>query len=479
MVGELTTKEDNCSACFVRASDTRRLRILHERNRLLNEIAPAWFPLRRSCLLCGRPVSFRRPPVPIGYPGREGKNEELIHGCLIARSFDLAASPSPHNWSAYRLPRHIPLPSPPPPLNSMARAQSLSSSGNVKPILLAAAVRRRQPRGVTVAINVFSLFSELLERARGSERGEEEEGPSAFRPVYTRASGVCSFAAAPERSPCYSTPGNMDTRYWFPCKSAIGSESSRACLMNCDPVENRGNTAVSSLRDGDAGSVILPRATWQRCSATLHELATPRSVDAATLRAHHPPARYLSADRGKAALSRRLVINSDRALADFPRDLCRGNWHWSGECSGPGPCPPDEGPDSAACPPDSAASGNGTCSCIKERCAQPSCKYGAHRELRRRGSDNPGDCCDVYECVSSHSVWPALYECLQDIHGDSSPFLLQPFHELSNGFWPRLTSPHPAIQFVPKMFYRVEAGALGGLVQSANIVVGAPLHSSP
>ncbi|KAJ8895202.1 hypothetical protein PR048_000527 [Dryococelus australis] len=69
--------------------------------------------------------------------------------------------------------------------------------------------------------------------------------------------------------------------------------------------------------------------------------------------------------------------------------------------------------------------------------------------------------------------------CFHDIHGDSSPFLLQPFHELSNGFWPRLTSPQPPIQFVPKMFYRVEVGALGGPVQSANIVVGVPLHSSP
>ncbi|KAJ8876897.1 hypothetical protein PR048_021346 [Dryococelus australis] len=80
---------------------------------------------------------------------------------------------------------------------------------------------------------------------------------------------------------------------------------------------------------------------------------------------------------------------------------------------------------------------------------------------------------------SSHPVWHALYECLQDILGDSLPFLLQPFHELSNGFWPRLTSPHPAIQFVPNMFYRVEIGALDGSVQSANIVVGIPLHSSP
>ncbi|KAJ8877790.1 hypothetical protein PR048_022246 [Dryococelus australis] len=69
---------------------------------------------------------------------------------------------------------------------------------------------------------------------------------------------------------------------------------------------------------------------------------------------------------------------------------------------------------------------------------------------------------------SSHPVWHDLYECLQDIHGDSSPFLLQPFHELSNGFWQRLTSPHPAIQFVPKMFHRVEVGALGGVKRGGN-----------
>ncbi|KAJ8878811.1 hypothetical protein PR048_019397 [Dryococelus australis] len=64
-------------------------------------------------------------------------------------------------------------------------------------------------------------------------------------------------------------------------------------------------------------------------------------------------------------------------------------------------------------------------------------------------------------CVynSSHPVWHALYECLQYIHGDSSPFLLQPFHELSNGFWPRLTSPHSAIQFVPK---RLRSGLWAG-----------------
>ncbi|KAJ8884412.1 hypothetical protein PR048_016269 [Dryococelus australis] len=53
-------------------------------------------------------------------------------------------------------------------------------------------------------------------------------------------------------------------------------------------------------------------------------------------------------------------------------------------------------------------------------------------------------------------------------------------HELVQGhllptFWPRLMSRHPIIQFVPKMFYRV--GALGGSVQSANIVVGSHCNS--
>ncbi|KAJ8871039.1 hypothetical protein PR048_027343 [Dryococelus australis] len=66
---------------------------------------------------------------------------------------------------------------------------------------------------------------------------------------------------------------------------------------------------------------------------------------------------------------------------------------------------------------------------------------------------------------------------LATLMADSSPFLLQPVHELSNGFWPSLTSPHQAIQYVPKMFYRVEVGALSRPVQSANIVVGIPLHS--
>ncbi|KAJ8873222.1 hypothetical protein PR048_026855 [Dryococelus australis] len=67
---------------------------------------------------------------------------------------------------------------------------------------------------------------------------------------------------------------------------------------------------------------------------------------------------------------------------------------------------------------------------------------------------------------------------LKDIHGHSSAFLLQPFHQFSNGFWQRLTSLQPAIQFVPKMFYRVEVGALGGPVQSADIVVIVLLNSS-
>ncbi|KAJ8871611.1 hypothetical protein PR048_027938 [Dryococelus australis] len=109
-------------------------------------------------------------------------------------------------------------------------------------------------------------------------------------------------------------------------------------------------------------------------------------------------------------------------------------------------------------------------SCIAKRSPVHNVRSVVVTQLESRRATSCG-------CNSSHSVWHALYECLQDIHGDSSPFLLQPFHELSNEFWPHLTSPHPAIQFVPNMFYRVEVGALGGPVQSANIVVGVPLHT--
>ncbi|KAJ8874162.1 hypothetical protein PR048_025004 [Dryococelus australis] len=59
-----------------------------------------------------------------------------------------------------------------------------------------------------------------------------------------------------------------------------------------------------------------------------------------------------------------------------------------------------------------------------------------------------------------------------------NPGMTPPGIEQDSSWWSHLTSPRPAIQFVPKMFYRAEVGALGGPVQSANIVVGVPLHSS-
>ncbi|KAJ8878792.1 hypothetical protein PR048_019378 [Dryococelus australis] len=53
-------------------------------------------------------------------------------------------------------------------------------------------------------------------------------------PVYTRASDVCSLARESSQCPSLHT-WHYDTRYLFDCKSAIGLESSRACLMSCDP----------------------------------------------------------------------------------------------------------------------------------------------------------------------------------------------------------------------------------------------------
>ncbi|KAJ8894995.1 hypothetical protein PR048_000304, partial [Dryococelus australis] len=56
--------------------------------------------------------------------------------------------------------------------------------------------------------------------------------------AYNQASDVCSLAAAPQNSQCYLTPHTWQygVRYSFPCKSAIGSESSRACIINSDPI---------------------------------------------------------------------------------------------------------------------------------------------------------------------------------------------------------------------------------------------------
>ncbi|KAJ8877453.1 hypothetical protein PR048_021908 [Dryococelus australis] len=53
--------------------------------------------------------------------------------------------------------------------------------------------------------------------------------------VQTRASDVCSLAAAPESSLLLHA-WQYGTRYLFPFKSAIGSESPRACLTNCNPI---------------------------------------------------------------------------------------------------------------------------------------------------------------------------------------------------------------------------------------------------
>ncbi|KAJ8866678.1 hypothetical protein PR048_032539 [Dryococelus australis] len=54
--------------------------------------------------------------------------------------------------------------------------------------------------------------------------------------VYSRASDVCTLAAAPV------TPHTWQygIRFLFPCKSAIGSDSSRKCIINSYPIAKRG-----------------------------------------------------------------------------------------------------------------------------------------------------------------------------------------------------------------------------------------------
>ncbi|KAJ8869145.1 hypothetical protein PR048_030713 [Dryococelus australis] len=51
-------------------------------------------------------------------------------------------------------------------------------------------------------------------------------------PLYSRVSDVCSLAAAPALPHTWQ----HGIRFLFPCKSAVGSESSRACIINSDPI---------------------------------------------------------------------------------------------------------------------------------------------------------------------------------------------------------------------------------------------------
>ncbi|KAJ8879101.1 hypothetical protein PR048_019707 [Dryococelus australis] len=66
----------------------------------------------------------------------------------------------------------------------------------------------------------------------------------------------------------------------------------------------------------------------------------------------------------------------------------------------------------------------------------------------------PGACQLLANCL------PAWH--LNDIHGDSSPFLLQTIPRAEQWILAAPDEPSPGIQFVPKMFYRFEVGALDG-----------------
>ncbi|XP_069696769.1 cysteine-rich motor neuron 1 protein-like [Periplaneta americana] len=80
------------------------------------------------------------------------------------------------------------------------------------------------------------------------------------------------------------------------------------------------------------------------------------------------------------------------ALADGISS-CNGT---SGECEGL------LSDDEAPCPPDSVSSDpsvpGSACVCAPARCVQPVCRFGTTRQLRRTGTNSPGNCCDVYEC---------------------------------------------------------------------------------
>ncbi|KAJ8891678.1 hypothetical protein PR048_004206 [Dryococelus australis] len=76
--------------------------------------------------------------------------------------------------------------------------------------------------------------------------GTRGERARLHSPVYTRASDVCSLAAAPVLPHTWQ----YKIRYLFPYKFAIGSEASRACLMNYDPIAKSGE-AWKDLGDSE------------------------------------------------------------------------------------------------------------------------------------------------------------------------------------------------------------------------------------
>ncbi|KAJ8898115.1 hypothetical protein PR048_003475 [Dryococelus australis] len=218
---------------------------------------------------------------------------------------------------------------------------------------------------------------------------------------------------------CCPTPGSYGIRKVFSCKSAIGSEASRAGLINCDPIAKDIKQRLAVLNGHLMNELMLLYCKSSKFEDGFH---------------------FVAACTGSVKTQQFLGNKKSRArefslAAQVLRRSCNGSHSTHARATGvlmplTGVATPSDIAKYTPLPPSGSAS-----------------------------ASNRGDSLNI--------------------HGDSSPFLLQPFHELSNGFWPRLTSPHPAIQFFPNVFYRAEVGALGGPVQSANIVVGVPLHNSP
>lgn len=77
-----------------------------------------------------------------------------------------------------------------------------------------------------------------------------------------------------------------------------------------------------------------------------------------------------------------------------PGAKCNGTATLCGErlANDEAPCPPDSVPSDPSVP-------GSPCECAPARCREPVCRFGSTRELRRTGTNLPGDCCDVYECV--------------------------------------------------------------------------------
>lgn len=133
------------------------------------------------------------------------------------------------------------------------------------------------------------------------------------------------------------------------------------------------------------------RAALFGCALFRYRLLPLRNLHA-TFRRRHQLSHRIRGTQAPARVVTNATTNCSR-VSCFPG--------FSGNCSN-GNCD-DSDDDDSKCPADSSLDpSDETCVCKNTHCNRPLCRPPSRIVLRRKGSNVPGDCCDVYQCVSQH-----------------------------------------------------------------------------